>query len=657
MSLLDLSWRSMKRSFRLYSIYFISMLIGVIIHFTFSSLMFNSDILEAIHNKENFQLGVMVASVVVFLFIIFFILYANSFFMKQRKKEFGMYLLYGMSERQIAMIVFYETLCLSSIALVSGMLIGGLLSKFFGMLLMNLMQYDNVISFAFPLKAVGLTLLLFLLLISIISVQSYFSVRRVQLVELFRAKEKRDKPLRFSAWLSILSILLIGVGYFLISREGNSVYWQDYYLASMITATVGFIGGTYLFFRQFFGWLLEKMSRGKKYVEGNKMLWVSSLRFSVRGNTFNLTFITLFSTVIVYLVGFVSINYAVQFDAVKREFPNHIAFSSTDEQTQKQIEQMIQADHPILDHQRLKGLAAKPTSDKKAAFPNAEYFSEQLLLFSESEFNNMVSARGDVQQVKLQGQEAVALAQGINKSVTFSGSEQPSFTVKLKENTTTFDLVERKDYTLLSKATDSKGDIGLRPSVLIISDEAFHTLSLEEAAVSFDIYQIKDATSANELSRNVQAIVAAAPDAYYASFVDLYSINIESSSLLLFSAAFLAVIALFALGSMIYFKQLREATEEQSQYSILQKIGIDDREIKKVIRKQLLFVFMPPLLLGLLHSWFLMYYPALAEVKDFPQLTSIISGILILYFVIYILFYISSVRVYYKIVNPKNAMS
>lgn len=657
MSLLDLSWRSMKRSFRLYSIYFISMLIGVIIHFTFSSLMFNSDILEAIHNKENFQLGVMVASVVVFLFIIFFILYANSFFMKQRKKEFGMYLLYGMSERQIAMIVFYETLCLSSIALVSGMLIGGLLSKFFGMLLMNLMQYDNVISFAFPLKAVGLTILLFLLLISIISVQSYFSVRRVQLVELFRAKEKRDKPLRFSAWLSILSILLIGGGYFLISREGNSVYWQDYYLASMITATIGFIGGTYLFFRQFFGWLLEKMSRGKKYVEGNKMLWVSSLRFSVRGNTFNLTFITLFSTVIVYLVGFVSINYAVQFDAVKREFPNHIAFSSTDEQTQKQIEQMIQADHPILDHQRLKGLAVKPASDKKAAFPNAEYFSEQLLLFSESEFNNMVSARGDVQQVKLQGQEAVALAQGINKSVTFSGSEQPSFTVKLKENTTTFDLVERKDYTLLSKATDSKGDIGLRPSVLIISDEAFHTLSLEEAAVSFDIYQIKDATSANELSRNVQAIVAAAPDAYYASFVDLYSINIESSSLLLFSAAFLAVIALFALGSMIYFKQLREATEEQSQYSILQKIGIDDREIKKVIRKQLLFVFMPPLLLGLLHSWFLMYYPALAEVKDFPQLTSIISGILILYFVIYILFYISSVRVYYKIVNPKNAMS
>jgi putative ABC transport system permease protein len=127
MSLLDLSWRNMKRSFRLYSIYFISMLIGVIIHFTFSSLMFNDDILAAIENKENFQIGVSVASVVVFLFIIFFILYANSFFMKQRKKEFGMYLLYGMSERQIALMVFLETLFLSAISLFSGILVGGLL--------------------------------------------------------------------------------------------------------------------------------------------------------------------------------------------------------------------------------------------------------------------------------------------------------------------------------------------------------------------------------------------------------------------------------------------------------------------------------------------------------------------------------------------------
>ena len=190
MRLLDLSWRNVQRDFRLYSIYLFSMITGVIIHFTFSSLMYNEDILFALENKENFQLGVNISSVVVFLFIIFFILYANSFFMKQRKKEFGMYLLFGMNERQITTMIFLETLFLGAVSLVSGILIGGLLSKFFGMLLMNLMQYDNVISFAFPIQSIASTILLFLLLIVIISIQSYLSIRRVQLIELFHAKEK-----------------------------------------------------------------------------------------------------------------------------------------------------------------------------------------------------------------------------------------------------------------------------------------------------------------------------------------------------------------------------------------------------------------------------------------------------------------------------------
>lgn len=158
MKLLDLSWRNVRRNFRIYSIYLISMIIGVVIQFTFSSLIFNEDVLAALENEENFQVGLIAASIVVFLFIIFFILYANTFFMNQRKKEFGMYLLYGMSERQIALMVFVETFILSSISLVIGILTGGLLSKFSGMLLMNLMQYDEVISFTFPLEAIGATI-------------------------------------------------------------------------------------------------------------------------------------------------------------------------------------------------------------------------------------------------------------------------------------------------------------------------------------------------------------------------------------------------------------------------------------------------------------------------------------------------------------------
>lgn len=656
MSLLDLSWRNIKRSFRLYSIYFISMLIGVIIQFTFSSLVFNDDILAAVANSDVYQLGLSIASVIVFLFIIFFILYSNSFFMKQRKKEFGMYLLYGMSERQIALMVFLETLFLSTISIVSGILIGGFLSQYSGTLLMSLMRYDEVISFSFPIEAVGLTILLFVLLIAIISVQCYLNVRRVQLVELFHAKEKNEKPLKSSTLLALLSILLIGIAYFLIRQEGSSVFWTDYMTASMIAVAIGIIGGTYLFFRQFFGWALEKVSRGKKYHEGNKVLWISSLRSSVRGNTMNLTFISLFSAVIIFLVAFVGINYAVQIEDAGRELPNHIAFSSLDEETQNQIEEIIEEEHPIVFHESIERLTAEAVTERNVAFgreESASNFTEEILLFSESQYNNIVSLRGDDEQlVDLQGQEAVALSRGLSETIKFTESEQPEFTVSLTEETT-FNLVERKDYVLLSASTDPIGETGKIPSVLIISDEAFTELEQEEALASFEIYEIENATDSLALSQKVHAIVSQTPEAYYAAFVDMYIVDMEGSSLLLFSIAFLAVIAVFALGSIIYFKQLREATEEQKQYSILRKIGVDDSEMKWIIRKQLLLVFLPPLLLGMLHCWFFIS-PVMEDVNNFPQITSIVWGVVLVYCVIYFLFYVSSTFVYYKIVNKED---
>lgn len=654
MTLSDLSWRNVQRNFRLYSIYLFSMITGVIIHFTFSALMYNEDILAALENKENFQWGVNIASIVIFLFIIFFILYANSFFMKQRKKEFGMYLLFGMSERQVATMVFIETLFLGAISLVSGILIGGLLSKFFGMLLMNLMQYDNVISFAFPIQAIVSTILLFVLLILIISIQSYLNVRRVQLIELFHAKEKMERPIVFSKFWALFAIFLLGVAFYLISRGRASVVWQDYSNISMVAVTIGIIGGTYLFFRQFSGWLLQSLSRRKKSMEGNRVLWTSSLRFSVRSNALNLTFISLFSAVIILLVGFVSINYAVQFEAAGRNLPNDIAFASLDEETNKEIDDMIkESSHPIIYHEKIEGISGKAISDMGIAFENPEYFTEDVLLMTEKRYNEMVSLREHDQQVDLQGNEAVALSQGMDFPGLSPANKQPEFKVTLNEEAT-FKLVERKDYALLGWSSNPARSMSKKYPVLVISDDAYKDFLSTASTKSFEIYHIKDAKNAEALSEQVHAVVSKTPGAYYSSFADVYSSQIESSSLLFFAASFLAVIALFALGSVIYFKQLREATEEQRQYAILRKLGVDPSEMKSVIRKQLLFVFLPPLILGVLHGWFILKYYILDSVQNFPQLTGIMWGIMIAYFSIYFLFYLSSTSIYYKIVNQKN---
>ncbi|MGO4369474.1 FtsX-like permease family protein [Paenibacillus sp. MCAF20] len=651
MSLLDLTLRNVKRNFRLYSIYLFSMITGVIIQFTFSSLMYNDDVIAALQNRANFQVGVATASVVVYLFIIFFILYANSFFMRQRKKEFGMYLLYGLNEKQVTRMVFYETLLISGVSLVTGILVGGLLSKLFGMLLMNLMQYDQVISLAFPVEAIATTAGVFLLLAIIISIQSYIMVNRVQLTELFHAKQKSERPVRVSVWLALLAVLLLGIAYGLISSGKGSVFWQDYATASIIGSTVGVIAGTYLFFRQFAGWLLQTISKRRKYHEGNTVLWTSSLRFQIRGNTLNLTFISLFSAAIMMLLSFVTINYKVQFEAVGRNLPNDIAFQTLDAATNERIDRVInESKHKAIYHLTHEVLVVTPVTDMNVIVDNPEMYMPEVLLVAERTYNELIELRGHDRSVKLQGNEAVSLSQGSDFPKVYTPGERPAFIVKTDEEST-FALVDKKDYAYLGWSTNPATSMDLKPAVIVISNESYDGLKAHTDSRLYEIYGIRDARNADELSKQVHAIVSQTPDAYYSSFADVYSKQIESSSLMLFASGFLALIATFALASVIYFKQLREATEEKLQYAVLRKIGVDNRQIKSVIRKQLLFVFLPPIVLGVFHSWLIIKYYILESVSDFPELPGLVAAIIGVYFVIYLLFYASSTNLYYKIVS------
>lgn len=151
----------------------------------------------------------------------------------------------------------------------------------------------------------------------------------------------------------------------------------------------------------------------------------------------------------------------------------------------------------------------------------------------------------------------------------------------------------------------------------------------------------------------MHSIVSQVPQAYYSAFADVYSIQIEGSSLLLFSGGFLALIAIFALASVIYFRQLVVATDEQQQYATLRKMGAGDGQMRSVIRKQLLFVFVPPLLLSAGQSWLVIKYLMLDTLQNFPDLIYSVWAIMGIYVLVYLLFYLSSTNLYYKIVNQR----
>lgn len=380
------------------------------------------------------------------------------------------------------------------------------------------------------------------------------------------------------------------------------------------------------------------------------MLWISSLRFSIRGNTINFTFNSLISAMIIFTVGFIAVDYAIKEEVVKKEFPNHLAFSTQDEETQNEIEQLINDSHPIIAHETITGIQTEKIQNRNAFLTYPEYYTEEFYLFPESQLNAIVDLRGVGEKVELEGEEAIVLTRGIDEPIKYK-NPQPEVTAFENE---TFRIIEKIRYPLLSIPTNSGQGSKLQPSVLVISDEAFERVKGNHLLSSIEIYQIEDAKTSNDISREIHDIVMQTEGAYYSAFVDMYSIDTESSSLVLFSVAFFAVIALFALGSVIYFKQLRKATEEREQYSILRKMGVEEKEIKSIIRKQLLFVFLPPLILGMVHSWFLLYYSVILVIKDLPSLTTIIFSVMGLYVLTYLIFYVSSTSIYYKIISEKN---
>jgi putative ABC transport system permease protein len=379
------------------------------------------------------------------------------------------------------------------------------------------------------------------------------------------------------------------------------------------------------------------------------VLWISSLRFSIRGNTVNFTFNTLISAVVIFAVGFIAVDYAMKSEVVKKEFPNHFAFSTPDDESLDQIEQMMGESNPIISHETITAIQTEKIPHRETFYSYPAYYTEAFYLFPESQLNAIVDLREVGEKVDLEGEEAIVLTRGIDDPTKY---KSPKPITVLEGHT--FRLVEKIRYPLLSIPTSPGGDTAPQPSVLVISDEAFANIKSSHTLTSYEIYKVEDPKTSNDLSQNIYNMVMKKNGVYYSAYVDQYSLNTESSSLILFSVAFFAVIALFALGSVIYFKQLREATEQRGHYAILRNIGVGDKELKKIIRKQLLFVFLPPLLLGLVHSWYLLYYSVILVIEDLPSLTTIIFSVMGLFVLTYFIFYVSSTSIYFQIIKEKN---
>ncbi|HFK1473015.1 TPA: ABC transporter permease [Bacillus paranthracis] len=631
--------KNLQRNLKNYVLYLASMILSIVIYFIFVSLQYNDYIVEQTSTAKGISDVFKASSVILIIFVAIFIWYSNSFFTKKRKKEIALYSLLGVPKRQIGTMLFYENLIIGIIALIIGMSIGALLSKVFSMLLLKVMQLSTAISFSISLEAIMHTILVFTLIILITSFHGYSIIYKFKLTELLQAERQGELIPKGSIWTALLGIILVISSYWFALQPIFSSIWLDHKIRNMCIILGGSIIGTYFIFRSFTVFLLLGLQKNKtRYYRGINVVSVSQLLARIQSNAKTLTAIALLSTVTLCGIGASYSMYYKNKVMIDKTEPFSFMYVKTDSQVDQQIENTIKnSNHTIKEKITIPLIKVKADLQVNGLMPiNFERNPNELNLLSESTFNMLADKTNKDIKISLQNTEVVAL--DANKSHTFQ-TEYKNGKVDLH--------LSSSDYSLqfVGKIQDNILNDSLHEFTIVVPDKFFYDMSKQQKPYMLQAYKVSNDKNTEKLTKAIQILLK---DIHLISKYSAYKSVVEASGLVIFAGVFLGLVFLAATGSIIYFKQLTEATIDQDKYIILRKLGVSKQTIFKSIAKQIAFIFILPLTIGSLHS--IVALKALSNTLGIdifiPVLTTIVA-----YTLIYFAYYILTVKSYNNIVN------
>ncbi len=606
MTLADIARKNMKRNVKSYSLYIGSSIFSIIVYFTFVTLRYNDEILEASEQSRQLSSLITASAFILMVFVAIFILYSNSFFIKKRKKEMALYALVGIRKKTIGWMLFLENMTIGILSLVIGVGLGFVLSQFFLSLLMALMGLDFTLSFSFSFEAVLHTVLVFFVLFLVTSFQGYRVIYQFALIDLFHAEKKGEALPRARLLSSIMGILLLTTGYWMALQDlATSIVWRQLGIATPLVIIGLTVLGSYLLFRSVLVYLLHVIKRQIRWTwSGLNLLTVSQLLYRIKGNALTLTIIATLSATILTAGGAVfSTYYNVEKD-VERYSPFTFMWEGpTQEMDREQVEY-------------------ETSFDSKSARVMLGDREMEYAVISESTFLTLAH------QLEWGVTEELADDQMIIVDAFYDERWSANVeTVQLQEN----------DYDVTSMYADSLFNIRtMGGTALVLSDAQYDALEAEEK--SYQAIQVDDYQNKVELS---QELASSSEINQFSSAVQDYRDSMESSGFMMFVGSFLGLVFLAAMGSIIYFKLMTEVEEDKKAFTILHKVGVSKRDMKRSIRHQVGMVFVAPLLLGLLHGSIAL--TAFSQLLDLQLFVPVLLWMLA-YTLIYIGYYVVTVQ-------------
>ena len=614
------------------------------------------------------------------LFSCIFLLYTNSFLMKRRQKELGLYSVLGMSKTNIAGIMVFEALYIALIGIGGGLAVGILLTKLVSLALFRLMRLPVPFGFSVEPIAIIIVVLFFAGLILLTLLANLAKVGPSRPVELLRGGNVGEKEPKANWFLTIVGVLFLGAGYaaaMLVDNPGMAV-------AVYFLAVFAVIIGTYCLFTSVSIAVLKALRRNKRYYyKAKHFISVSGMLYRMKRNAVGLANICILCTMVMVMVSGTLSLYLGSEEQVNVYCPADVVVETTyyasstedhvynEETGEETIEYHTPYDAAAMDAWFEDYFAAHKLTPSSAKA--VEYYT--FTAVDSEDHVSLVTAVTAETYAQLTGEAAPELAPGEALAHVPSGYKFGDGLNFLDKDGNTLSI------QFVGEAQLSSAQVELNTAILSQSEDDDIVLVVPDRAALLELVAGQENGSyvwrgQYDFDASDEALAAMVDDYFAASsegdgvdagYYDVLRIDLRSeaeqevyglSGGFLFLGVFLGIVFLMATVLIIYYKQVSEGYEDNARFEIMRKVGLSEREARRAIRSQILTVFFMPILVAAIHIAFdfnlvvlLLRLFSLTNVK----LTALCTlGTLLVFCAVYAVVYALTARSYYKIVRPNS---
>ena len=605
-----LAFRNIKKSLKDYAIYFLTLVLGVCIFYTFNSIESQSIMMELSDLKANaFELTsdiIGIVSIFISFILGFLIIYANNYLIKRRKKEFGIYMTLGMENSKLSIIIFIETILIGMISLGVGLILGILLSQGISIVTAKLFEVNiSKFQFVFSKDAFLRTIANFGIIYLVVLIFNSIIIRKVKLIDLLNASKKNEKLKVKNIWGSIvvflISIISICTGYHIILKNGLAVM-DSTIIKSIIFGTVG----TFLFFFSLSGFLLKLFQSNKKnYFKNLNMFVLRQINSKVNTTFISMSFICLmlFVAICTFSAGLgitkamnSDIEDLTQFDASFWSYDTENVLNIINEQyngLDEIIGEKSQYTNYESDFTYKQFFSEEVVEKNKNLYPISQDMAISIIKLSD--FNSLMKML-DKNEINLKENEYYAFGDISEVTKDIQKNMDNGIEVNIDDK-----ILVPSNYEVINVTTyDSmmKNNI----CTIVVNDEIVNGLKPVFCNLNINFKSnINDAEkylNENFRSENREGKIAV----YGLTKNELLDNSVGIGAMISYLAIYMGIVFLITSAAVLALQQLSESADNVHRYKILKKIGVDDNMINKSLLTQTGIYFIIPLSLAIVHS-------------------------------------------------------